>query len=221
MPPKSRFWEFFDKISNGEAKCTCSKVLKTCGNTTNLKLYIEKMHESLLGKQKSKDSTENIVVAKKSRKDVLIQKPTVQTSCSSVGLASSSTALDLEIYSRETDCSTLNVSDNSINTQSGFKKSYQPTLNDSFRNVIEFAENGAKGIRLTNALLYMICKDSQPFQIVENEGFLNLMKIAAPLYKLPSRHTLKRMLDDRYEVTKNLFKDKIKGLNSITLTTDI
>lgn len=67
----------------------------------------------------------------------------------------------------------------------------------------------------------MICKDSQLFQIVENEGFKNLMKVAASLYTVPSRHTFKRMLDARYKVTQNCFKDKIKGPNSITLTTEI
>lgn len=50
------------------------------------------------------------------------------------------------------------------------------------------------------------------------------MKVAALLCKVPSqRNTFKRwkMLDSRYNVIKKIFKDKIKGLNSITLTIDI
>lgn len=67
----------------------------------------------------------------------------------------------------------------------------------------------------------MICKDSHPFQIVENEGFLNLMKVSAPLYKVPSRFTMKRMLENKFIIIQNYFKEKIMKLDSVTLTTDI
>lgn len=67
----------------------------------------------------------------------------------------------------------------------------------------------------------MICKDSQPFQIVENEGFLNLMKVSAPLYKVPSRFTMKKMLENKFIIIQNYFKEKIMNVDSVTLTTDI
>ncbi|CAH2097478.1 unnamed protein product [Euphydryas editha] len=57
MPPKNRFWEFFEKLENNEARCrTCSKIIKTCGNTTNLKLHIAKMHNTLLEKRSSENT---------------------------------------------------------------------------------------------------------------------------------------------------------------------
>lgn len=98
---------------------------------------------------------------------------------------------------------------------------HQPTLSSSFQNISAYAETGAKGVRLTNAILYMICKDSHPFQIVENEGFLNLMKVSAPFYKVPSRFTMKRLLENKFIVIQNYFKEKIMKLDSVTLTTDI
>lgn len=37
----------------------------------------------------------------------------------------------------------------------------------------------------------MICKDNAPHAIVEKEGFSNFIKILSPLYKLPSRNTVR------------------------------
>lgn len=218
MPPKSRFWEFFERLENNEARCrSCHKIIKTCGNTTNLKLHIEKMHSSLLGKNSNEENTVHKTGAKRSFKETFV-KPVMPTASTSAEIIAPVSALH-ENSSVDSDCS-FNASD--ISASSIRTKIFQPTLNQSFRSISEFSENGAKGIRLTNAILFMICKDSQPFQMVENEGFLNLMKAAAPLYKVPSRHTFKKMLENRYEVTQNLFKNKIKGLRSnITLTTDI
>ncbi|CDQ63951.1 unnamed protein product [Oncorhynchus mykiss] len=44
-----------------------------------------------------------------------------------------------------------------------------------------------KMLDLTAALSYYIAKDMMPFQIVERPGFLRLMKVAVPHYKVPSQ----------------------------------
>lgn len=66
----------------------------------------------------------------------------------------------------------------------------------------------------------MICKDHQPFSIVENEGFRNLMKAVAPQYKIPSRTSLRRWLDNKYEAVSETLK-KMFTIEDLTLTTDI
>lgn len=49
MPPKSTLWKHFDK--NSDKTCRqCGKILKTSGNTSNLKCHMESKHENLLGK---------------------------------------------------------------------------------------------------------------------------------------------------------------------------
>lgn len=37
----------------------------------------------------------------------------------------------------------------------------------------------------------MICKDFQPFSVVEDDGFKNFIKLLDPRYNLPSRTTLR------------------------------
>lgn len=47
------------------------------------------------------------------------------------------------------------------------------------------------------------------------------MQIACPLYKIPSRNTIKNKLDMKFDYLSNIFKDKLKDINNISLTSDI
>lgn len=66
----------------------------------------------------------------------------------------------------------------------------------------------------------MIARDSLPLSITEKEGFQEYCKIATPHFKLPSRRTITRMLDNKYEVIGNAFKKVLSSSAYITLTTD-
>ena len=67
----------------------------------------------------------------------------------------------------------------------------------------------------------MICKDSQPVATVEREGFQELIKYAAPNYKLLCRKTFSSGLDEKYEKISNDYKKTLKSIKDITLTTDL
>lgn len=57
MAPKSDLWKYFLKLSKTEAKCkVCAKIIKTSGNTTNLK-----SHFSLHKIEESKNSSQSKV----------------------------------------------------------------------------------------------------------------------------------------------------------------
>lgn len=60
-----------------------------------------------------------------------------------------------------------------------------------------------------------------PFSTVEGEGFLQLVKEVSPLYKVPTRNTFKNLIDKKFEITAMLFKEKLRAINYITLTSDI
>lgn len=47
------------------------------------------------------------------------------------------------------------------------------------------------------------------------------MHVAYPLYKIPSRNTIKNKLDMKYDYLSKIFIDKLKNINNITLTSDI
>jgi hypothetical protein len=44
---------------------------------------------------------------------------------------------------------------------------------------------------ITRAIVEMVVLDYMPLKLVEGKGFLNLMSILAPDYKIPSRNTVK------------------------------
>lgn len=87
----------------------------------------------------------------------------------------------------------------------------QKSIVSSFEEIYAFSEKGNKTLRINNAVIYMICKENQPFTIVENEGFHNLIKVLAPHYKLPSKTTLTRWVDDKYAALSTVFKDKLSN----------
>lgn len=119
MPPKSRFWEFFERLENNEARCRfCFKIIKTCGNTTNLKLHVDKMHSTLLGKHRSEENTVQKTGAKKTciESTETVVNPSIPT-------ASTSTSPDSVLCENSVvdyDCA------NDISASSSHKKNSSP-----------------------------------------------------------------------------------------------
>lgn len=98
----------------------------------------------------------------------------------------------------------------------------QKTIVQTFRTLASYNEGGPKNVRITNAILFFICRDYQPISVVENEGFQNLVKLlTGGLYKIPSRKTINSLIEKKYEAVSSLFREKIKHVPSYTLTTDI
>lgn len=60
-----------------------------------------------------------------------------------------------------------------------------------------------------------------PFNVVEGEGFLKLMKEAAPFYKVPSSSRLKKKLLKKFDVTALIYKQRIEAANEVCLTLDV
>lgn len=53
--------------------------------------------------------------------------------------------------------------------------------------------------------MYMIATDKMALTTVENKGFQQLMKTTVPLYKVPSRRTITKLIEMRYEALKEAF----------------
>ncbi|CAD0205153.1 unnamed protein product [Chrysodeixis includens] len=224
---KSSVWQFFHKIDDKKSKCKlCQKEIKSAGNTTNLIGHIRNIHKAAYLEFLPKQNTSNAVKTTEEISNPVDTKvtpynkiddcvfqfepiPSTSTSCS----GSLKSGEPLPKIENETVDSDL---DENVTP---FKR--QKTIQDAFKDISSYSESGAKTRKLNNCLLFMICKDHQPFSIVENEGFRTLMKTVAPQYKLPSRTTLRRWLDDKYEVISETIKTMLSSIEDITLTTDI
>lgn len=220
MPPKSNFWQYFEK---GEDKNTavcrfCNKKIKTSGNTSNLKCHIESMHKGVSIKTSIKTVTNSQATLVSGRQVSAVSDPTVVASRSIISDEPDSDADStgtIERVSLQAD-EDQDYETDSTQCSSSFKR--QKTINETFSFIKAHATGGKQYTKITDALLFMICHDYQPINIVENEGFVQLMHTICPLYKLPSRKTVTALIDKKYEAVSNMFRDKIKKANSLTLT---
>lgn len=67
----------------------------------------------------------------------------------------------------------------------------------------------------------MICKDNLPLNTSEKDGFKFFIKCVEPLYKVPSKKTITRLIDEKYHFLSNIIKKEILEVKALTITTDI
>jgi hypothetical protein len=99
------------------------------------------------------------------------------------------------------------------------KSTYTPLIESCVYNVD--LDGGSKAAEITNKLLFMIAKDTMPYQTVEKEGFKTFVKAIAPLYKLPCRKTTTTLMEEKYEVLSSLIKAQLSTTEHLSLTTDV
>ncbi|XP_067629491.1 uncharacterized protein [Eurosta solidaginis] len=79
----------------------------------------------------------------------------------------------------------------------------QPFILKAFTNIQSYS-SGTKNKKITYGIMHMIVKDNLPFTFVEGAGFLDFMKQNFPLYKVPTRNTIKAEIDKLYEEEKKM-----------------
>lgn len=74
---------------------------------------------------------------------------------------------------------------------------------------------------ITDKIARMICTDMQPYSIVEDSGFREVIKAAEPRYILPSRKTFStQIIPQLYSKTMELVKSDVNDAVSLAITTD-
>lgn len=75
--------------------------------------------------------------------------------------------------------------------------------------------------KINDLILNMIIKDLQPFSIVRDTGFLELLRELEPNYTPPCRNTfITSLLEEKYVQTKTMLKSILEETEFITITTD-
>lgn len=75
--------------------------------------------------------------------------------------------------------------------------------------------------KITQLVAEMICTDLQPYSMVEDKGFRNLLKYLVPNYRIPSRkHFSEKVVPLMYESIKEKVKYDLANEKYICLTTD-
>ncbi|KAL4126071.1 hypothetical protein QTP88_010302 [Uroleucon formosanum] len=184
-------WKHFTKNNNGTA--TCQLCQKTLKTSGNT--------SNLNGHLTSKHSS--VMVSK--AKSTATPRQEFETS---------------DVDDQPVTLSILSTASTSTsNMEPAFKR--QKTISESFSQIVSYQHGGFKSEKLVNAILYMIAKDNQPLSIVENKGFINLMNVSSPNFKIPSRRDISRRLEGKYNSFQDLFKNELNKVKYISLTMDI
>lgn len=236
MPPnniKSKIWNYFKKTGDKDAICKiCNKSLKTSGNTTNLRGHLEKVHSQTL-----EDDIPDPVPFKKKRhsmSDFMLNDattapaPATATSSASINQDQDNIELvrDVNVYDSSDKGAQSSVAVASTSSSSNVaiytRKTAQPQVDDFINNIKSIStQDGAKSKKITEAITNFIIMDNRPFLTVEGKGFKQLMKEVCPLYKIPSRETIKTRVDEKYEAMSHLFKTYITNSANYCITYDI
>lgn len=227
---KSVVWNYYEKNDDKTARCKlCQKNVKTAGNTSNAMAHIKNIHKAVY--LEVFQNTKNTAAATKDSYSDL-SNPIPSTSKQDHATISKLTVNEYQLSPSTSMLSSSPMDTNEISTndsQTDHKIDYdrqlpfkrQRSIESSFGEIYAYTSTGDKTKRINNAIMFMISKDNQPFSLVENEGFKHLLKVTAPHYKIPSRTTVTRWLDEKYDTLSTVMKNKLCNVEDLTLTSDI
>lgn len=100
------------------------------------------------------------------------------------------------------------------------------TIQDAFEKGKMLASNSPRAKQITRKIGLMICKDYQPYSIVEDEGFRDLINELEPRYQIPDRTHFSRTVvpnlreEIKAAIAKSIAADMEAGVQSVSYTTD-
>ncbi|CAG4980959.1 unnamed protein product [Parnassius apollo] len=108
-----------------------------------------------------------------------------------------------------------------MDTEIRNKSLLSSSIKDAFDRISSNKAGDTKYNRIVQALIFFICKDIRPFNIVEGEGFLRLVKELETTFKVPGAKYLKKRTTEKYEACVTICKSKLSKIDNFCLTLDI
>ena len=100
--------------------------------------------------------------------------------------------------------------------------SKQQTLHEVVEQLNPLSSDSERHVKLVSAIGNFIAQDMQPLSVVENKGFLELMKVAEPRFKVPSRgYFTKTVIPSLFSRVKEGVKELLKTAQFLCITTDL
>lgn len=161
---KSVIWKHFQKVNSDTASCRyCDKRIKTSGNTSNMRGHLMALHASIFTDTDTTDTENDDDNLSKKRR---LQGP-LNTTAKRIKLRSATTTSHQTSLNATAGCSSSSSNSPNIGAPAGSsadttKSNNKENIRESFVNIRSFQEGGLKHSKLTDKILFMICKDSQP-----------------------------------------------------------
>lgn len=108
---------------------------------------------------------------------------------------------------------------NSSTTQPLLKQ--QTLLQSASSSTKKFEADHPKQVLITEKIALMLCKDLQPYSIVEDEGFRAVLQAAEPRYVIPARKTFSdTIIPNLHKTSIEAVKEEVKSAVGLSITTD-
>ena len=105
--------------------------------------------------------------------------------------------------------------------QSVSKGNGQLRLHEAFAIRNKLSRTSSRHTEITRSIGTFIAKDMRPFSVLENEGFVNMIRVLEPKYDMPCRtHFSEKVIPKLYEETREIVTKKMHQAEFIALTTD-
>ncbi|XP_066584493.1 E3 SUMO-protein ligase ZBED1-like isoform X2 [Prorops nasuta] len=198
-------WKYFIKINTGGKCKLCLQEVKGCNNTTNMKFHLSRRHPDVLEKL-AQGQVEKVTPYNLNKR--------------SYDFAFNEEDNEDDNFNLPASTSTYHVNDASSKASEAITTE-QITIVDSFARQNSFKDGGSQSNKITNTLLFMLAKDMLPYRTVEKEGFLLYTNTLAPLYKVPCRKTITKLMAEKYNVLSDMVRSEICKIENLSVTTDI
>ena len=102
------------------------------------------------------------------------------------------------------------------------KEKDQPGIAECMVKSQPYSHHGTRWKELNRAVGFFICKDRQPINIVEREGFRKLVRTLDCRYEMPSRtHFSNSIIPELYTTTKASLRQRLRKVSYFAGTTDL
>lgn len=128
----------------------------------------------------------------------------------------------LEIHVPDSSTPAISADTDNIASTSSSCRSSMHSVASYFKRAVLYDTNSKRKNDIDKALTEMIAKDVQPYNIVENEGFVNYSQVLDPRYKLPSKTHLRDVLMlNMFKETSAKLTTMLEGISDISVTCDL
>lgn len=236
MPPSrsSVAWNFFVDKGNDKAECTiCKASLSYKSTISNLIKHLKKKHKDIPLKTRIKsplnDSNEEIVVSFE-----LVDESTNVTENLSIITENSPSPIDLtpqivevaipkkeSVQSTTTISATEETSPSSFTLLSAGSSVLAQVVN--MNSSLMQADDEERKIEIDNLIMDLFIVDLQPFRMIKDKAFSNLINYTFPRYTIPSKRFFANvLLRGRYESLRAIKMKEIRNTaKSVCVTTDM
>ncbi|XP_039502042.1 E3 SUMO-protein ligase ZBED1 isoform X1 [Drosophila santomea] len=257
---RSKIWKFYDKLDRNSAQCQlCEKVIKTCGNTSNLMKHMKthpqidlfdddtvvergiykrreqddklRFRKVLPIKEESSDfHCELLLKAAKDAGSIIEQDDQGMTKAAAEDHISMQSVGYAWVPPETTDSRTETVGGEDIIEFEPKEELEEPEKNPLHQiQAVPFA--GLDNLKMDGPLssrssfhqdvAFFVCRDRQPLQIVQGEGFKHLLKVLCPIYEPPSAAELEAIINRESEMRRSKLRQQLAAIPTLSLSCSV